>query len=72
MKKLSTEFMCVFTPKNYENFDNRKRFLVSVNRLSIYIGQKNAETAQIRIKKNKSDKCTIKFRTHGKLEIYSK
>lgn len=63
---------CVFSPKTPENFNGRKRFIISVDKLSSYITENNALTALNQFKKCKSDKCTIKFRKYGKIEIYSK
>lgn len=61
----------VFTPKEKTLYVN-KRFLISINQLEKYIGSHNATVVLNRFEKCKQDKCTIKLRKHGKIEIYQK
>jgi hypothetical protein len=62
----------VFSPKNRELFEGKRRFAISVNKLASYIGSKNAETCQSAHFRNKTNKCTCRFRKCGKIEIYDK
>jgi hypothetical protein len=68
----NSEYKIVFSPKNIELYNFRKRFLISCNNLSKYIGKNNADTVKIKVSRFKSDKCTLKFRKYGKIEIYYK
>lgn len=65
-----SDFNIVFTPK--ENIYNYPRFLVSINTLSKYITEKNANKVIESTKKLKTNKTTLKFRKYGKIEIYLK
>lgn len=64
-------FLIVFTPKQKGEFPNT-RFLVSAKQLHRYIGKENAKTALSKIENSQEDKITIKFKKHGKLNIYAK
>ena len=63
--------LIVFTPKDNQQYVN-KRFLISVNQLSKYIGSHNATVVLNRFERCQQDKCTIKLRKYGKIEIYQK
>lgn len=63
--------LIVFTPKNNQQYVN-KRFLISINQLSKYIGSQNALVVLRRFERCKQDKCIIKLRKFGKIEIYNK
>lgn len=63
--------LIVFTPKDSRQYIN-KRFLISINQLSKYIGSHNAAAVLNRFERCQQDKCTIKLRKHGKIEIYQK
>lgn len=69
---LLREFNIVFQPNNREEFDGRRRFLVSGNRLAEYIGVKNANDAIQRAWESGEDKFTRKFRKLGKVDFYTK
>ncbi|MNG22990.1 hypothetical protein D3C85_322570 [compost metagenome] len=69
--KINRDFRIVFTAKRIEN-EKRKRIFVSANTLTLYIGKENANKLIQAIKTIKVDKVTLKYRKHGKIEIYSK
>ena len=62
----------VFSPKNPADFENRKRFLVTLNTLRNYIGSSNAQAIAVRSSICLTDKCTFRLRKLGKIEIYFK
>lgn len=62
----------VFSPKNHKNYEERKRFLITRNTISTYIGKNNAQAVDMRATKCLTDKCTIQLRKFGKIEIYFK
>lgn len=64
------DYNIVFTPK--EKKYNYPRFLISINTLSKYITEQNANKVRESIKKQKTNKSTLKFRKYGKIEIYLK
>lgn len=64
--------LVVFTPKQPQNYNNRKRFFVTLNTLQQYIGSGNAESVLFGFNSARTDKCTFKFRKYGKIEIYVK
>ena len=53
--------LIVFTPKDSQQYVN-KRFLISINQLSKYIGSHNATAVLNRFERCQQDKCTIKLR----------
>ena len=63
--------LIVFTPKDNQQYVN-KRFLISINQLSKYIGSQNVSVVLSRFGRCNQDKCTIKLRKFGKIEIYQK
>lgn len=65
------DYLVVFSPREAWRY-RYKRFLISVNRLPVYVGAKNALEARRRADTSKTDKVTIKLRKFGKLEIYVK
>ena len=85
--QLNKDFLFVYTP-NYEYLDNKiwfktlsdifqisynsKRFLISANSLSFYLGFQNENKVILATEKMKTYKKTIKFRKYGKIEIYLK
>jgi len=66
------DFNVVFTPRDKAQYNGKKRFLVSLNQLSKYMGPENANRTVLRLRKSFADKTTIKLRTRGKFEFYSK
>lgn len=62
----------VFSPKDRNFFQGKRRFLISVNRLHVYVGKNNAEMTLNHFSKSSTDKCTVKLRKFGKIEIYNK
>jgi len=64
--------LVVFEPKNKHNYKNRRRFLITLNTMSKYIGEKNAQALKFELKEIRTDKHTRKYRSHGKIEIYWK
>lgn len=69
--KLNRDFRLVFTEKK-EVGKKRKRHFVSANTIGLYIGENNVKKTLDTMRSLKVDKITLKFRAHGKLEIYSK
>lgn len=69
-KKFNKEFKIVFQPKEKEKFNNKRRFAVGAGRLSIYIGESNAQVVFSKGEKLSDDKLRIKFRKHGIIDIY--
>ena len=69
-KKFNKEFKIVFQPKEKEKFNNKRRFAVGAGRLSIYIGESNAQVVFSKCEKLSDDKLRIKFRKHGIIDIY--
>ena len=69
-KKCNNEFKIVFQPKEKEKFNNKRRFAVGAGRLSIYIGESNAQVVFSKGEKLSDDKLRIKFRKHGIIDIY--
>jgi hypothetical protein len=72
MKNLNYHFKVVFSPKEPQMYQDRKRFYISINRLSFYVGQNNSLAVITALKVCTTDKSTMRFRKYGKLEIYSK
>ena len=72
MKVLNSNVRIVFTPNEIQKYNRRIRFLISVNRLSFYVGSDNAKKALERFLRSRQDKCTVKLRKYGKIEIYNK
>lgn len=72
IKTANREFRIVFQPYFIGYYSKYKRFLISANRLAKYVGRKNAETALTRALNSKDDKCTVKFRTLGRIDFYLK
>ena len=68
--KFNKEFKIVFQPKEKEKFNNKRRFAVGAGRLSIYIGESNAQVVFSKGEKLSDDKLRIKFRKHGIIDIY--
>ena len=56
--------------KEKEKFNNKRRFAVGAGRLSIYIGESNAQVVFSKGEKLSDDKLRIKFRKHGIIDIY--
>lgn len=50
----------------------KRRFLVSYRQLYRYITETNANKALQAAKNLRTNKCTLKFRKYGKIEIYLK
>lgn len=69
--KLNRDFHIVFTAKTKDG-EKRKRHFISANTIDRYIGIDNANNVFLAMEKMKLDKATLKFRKHGKLEIYCK
>lgn len=65
-----SDIYIVFTPA--EDLYTYPRFLISRNRLSKYISEKNVNKVLRAIETQKTNKSTIKFRKYGKIEIYLK
>jgi hypothetical protein len=72
MIKPQNKSLVVFSPRFPQLFNGRKRFFVTLNTMSNYIGSENAHNLIIKLEKVQQDKTTWKFRNHGKLEIYWK
>lgn len=81
MRKLSTSrkeptlnqtFKIVFQPKNPDDFQGRRRFLIGAYSLHKYLGEKNAEVAISKALMNKNDRYTKLFRTKGRIDFYNK
>jgi hypothetical protein len=72
MTQVNRDFRIVFTPYNRDEYEGKRRFLVGAGRLYAYIGGWNAYKAIDRAYKSKRDKATIKLRSYGILEFYSK
>ncbi len=68
---MNKDYFIVFSPRDTDKYIN-KRFLVSVNQLKNYIGVKNANKALLKADNLKTNKCTLKYRLYGKIEIYLK
>lgn len=68
---MKTDFLIVYSPRLHKAF-RYKRFLVSPNQLMKYVGLQNANKALLKAQNLKTNKCTLKFRSYGKLEIYLK
>jgi hypothetical protein len=68
---MNKDYLIVFTPLEQTKYIN-KRFLVSINQLKKYIGIDNANKAFLKAESLQTNKCTLKFRSHGKIEIYLK
>ncbi|MEA9415706.1 hypothetical protein [Flavobacterium sp. PL02] len=68
---MNKDYLIVFTPVDKSKYIN-KRFLVSMNQLKKYIGPNNANKAFLKAENLKTNKLTLKYRTHGKIEIYLK
>ncbi|MEA9415914.1 hypothetical protein [Flavobacterium sp. PL02] len=68
---MNKDYLIVFTPLEKSKYIN-KRFLVSMNQLKKYIGSNNAYKAFVKAENLKTNKLTLKYRTHGKIEIYLK
>jgi len=74
----NNQFRFVFSPNEQNwytihlNKPFNKRFLIGAGQISNYVNEKNAETVLKTAEKMKTDKCTIKFRKYGKIEIYVK
>lgn len=66
-----SDVLIVYSPRLHKAFPN-KRFLVSPNQLTKYVGIQNANKAILKAQNLKTNKCTLKFRSYGKLEIYLK
>lgn len=66
------EVKVVFQPKDRSLFANRRRFGIGVKSLPKYVGKRNAETAIARASESDLDKCTVKFRKHGRIDFYFK
>ena len=66
------EFIIVFEPYEPENYSNRKRFAVGAGQLWKYVGAKNAITALKLALNNKTDIFTKRYRSHGRIDFYSK
>lgn len=70
--RLNREFIVTFQPKQPELFDGRRRFSVGAYSLHKYVGKSNAKTAIERALKSSLDKCSVKFRKHGRVDFYFK
>lgn len=68
---LNAQYRVVVQPTDLEKW-GKKRFLVSVNTLDLYIGPHNANTAFLKASKLKTDKLRLKFRSFGIVDIYLK
>ena len=69
---LNREFMFVYSPSVglYPEFG--RRFLISANRLDLYLGRDNALKVVLAALRLKYDKTALKFRKYGKIDIYLK
>lgn len=72
MELTNRNFNVVFSPKDKTLYANRRRILISCNQIQNYIGFDNYLAVLKRFDKCLQDKCTVKFRKLGKIEIYSK
>lgn len=68
---MKNDFLIVFSPKSPENYNKRKRFLISINQLKRYIGNNDLNVIK-QTHSLKQDKHTLKLRKYGKIEIYLK
>lgn len=66
------EFYFVYSPSKGLYPDFSPRFLVSVNTLKKYIGENNANKVILKASCLIHDKCTLRFRKYGKIDIYLK
>lgn len=67
-----SNYYIVFTPKKPRKYSGRKRFLVSARMLYKYVGSEASNKAICEAYRSQLQKFTIKFRSSGKLEFYSK
>lgn len=65
------QFRIVFQPKDPE-LHGKRRFAVGAYSLYKYVGQENANKALQRAICSRTDKYTVKLRTFGTIEFYSK
>lgn len=68
---LNREYRVVVQPYHYQR-GRYKRWAISANSLSNYIGAQNANTAFVKASVSRSDKVRLKFRSFGIVDIYLK
>lgn len=71
MNPLKQKFNIVFQPKD-RRYTKRKKFMISVNQLSAYIGKSNERKVLFLLENSLDDRWIMKFRKYGKLWIYQK
>jgi len=71
MAALNRQFNIVLQPYRPHGYRNR-RFLVTVNRLPFYLGAYNADTVVLKALACRGDKCRLRFRNFGIVDIYQK
>ena len=64
-------FRIVLQPKD-PNLHGKRRFAVGAYSLFKYVGQENANKALQRAISSKTDKYTVRLRSFGSIEFYSK
>jgi hypothetical protein len=70
--KFSKHFIIRFTTKKKQHFGRYFRRIVSADNLYRYIGENNAINALETIKIFKGYKLTLRYRSFGRIEIWSK
>jgi hypothetical protein len=68
----SKHFIIRFTTKRSQHYGRYFRRIVKSDKLYRYIGETNALNALETIKTFDGDKLTLKYRSYGRLEIWSK
>jgi len=71
MSTVKQKFNIVFQPKD-RRYTKRKKFMISANRLSDYIGVSNAAKVTFLLHNSLDHKWQMRFRKYGKLWIYGK
>lgn len=69
---LNRELRVVFQPKDKDKYEGKRRFGIGIQSLHEYIGKYNAKIALERLRDCQTDKCSVRFRTRGRVDFYFK